>query len=89
MRQMTLAQQAEFQRYSKKTRRKQFLEEMEAVIPWAELLALIEPHYSRGETGRKPVDLSIMLRVYFLQQWFALSDPAADPEEHAAPTKHS
>jgi IS5 family transposase len=54
MRQMSLAQQAEFQRYAKKTRREQFLEEMEAVMPWAELLALLEPHYSRGETVRSP-----------------------------------
>jgi len=65
MQQMTLAHQAEFQRYSKKTRREQFLEEMEAVMPWAELLALAEPHYSKGEAGRKPAGLSIMLRVYF------------------------
>ena len=65
MRQMTLAHQAEFQRYSKKTRREQFLEEMDAVMPWAELLALVEPHYPKGETGRKPVGLDIMLRVYF------------------------
>jgi IS5 family transposase len=78
MRQMTLARQAEFQRYSKKTRREQFLEEMDVVMPWAELLALVSPHYSKGETGRKPVGLEIMLRVYFLQQWFALSDPAVE-----------
>ncbi|HTW78115.1 MAG TPA: IS5 family transposase [Terracidiphilus sp.] len=78
MRQMTLAQQAEFQRYSKKTRREQFLEEMNVVMPWAELLALVSPYYSKGETGRKPVGLEIMLRVYFLQQWFALSDPAVE-----------
>lgn len=78
MQQLTLAQQAEFQRYTKKTRREQFLEEMDAVMPWAELLALVKPHYSKGEQGRKPVGLGIMLRVYFLQQWFALSDPAVE-----------
>jgi transposase, IS5 family len=78
MHQMTLAHQAEFQRYSKKTRREQFLEEMEAVMPWSELLALIEPHYPKGENGRPPVGLSIMLRVYFLQHWFNLSDPAVE-----------
>ncbi len=70
MRQMTLAHQAEFQRYAKKTRREQFLEEMDAVMPWAELFSLVMPHYSKGEMGRKPVGLEIMLRVYFLQQWF-------------------
>ena len=78
MPQLTLAHQTGFERYSKKTRREQFLEEMDAVMPWAELLALLEPYYPKGETGRKPVGLSIMLRVYFLQQWFALSDPAAE-----------
>jgi IS5 family transposase len=78
MQQLTLAHQADFQRYTKKTRREQFLEEMDAVMPWSELLALVAPYYSSGETGRKPVGLEIMLRVYFLQQWFALSDPAAE-----------
>jgi IS5 family transposase len=78
MRQMTLAHQAEFQRYTKKTRREQFLAEMDAVIPWAELMALVAPHYSKGEIGRKPVGLDIMLRVYFLQQWFALSGPGVE-----------
>jgi IS5 family transposase len=78
MRQMMLAHQAEFLRYAKKTRRDQFLEEMDAVVPWADLLALVEPHYPKGETVRKPVGLEIMLRVYFLQPWFALSDPGVD-----------
>jgi IS5 family transposase len=78
MQQMTLAHQAEFQRYTKKTRREQFLEEMNAVMPWDELISLVAPHYSKGETGRKPVGLPIMLRVYFLQQWFALSDPGVE-----------
>jgi len=52
MQQLTLARQAEFQRYTKKTRRKQFLKEMEAEMPWAKLKALVAPHYSKGETGR-------------------------------------
>ena len=78
MRQMSLAQQAEFQRFAKKSRREQFLEEMDAVMPWAELLAQIEPHYPKGEMGRKPVGLGIMLRLYLVQHWFALSDPAAE-----------
>jgi len=47
-------------------------------MPWADLYALVAPHYSKGEAGRKPVGLEIMLRVYFLQQWFSLSDPAAE-----------
>lgn len=78
MRQMSLAQQAEFQRFAKKSRREQFLETMDAVMPWAELLALVEPHYPKGEQGRKPIGLAIMLRLYFVQHWFALSDPAAE-----------
>ena len=77
MRQMSLAQQAEFQRFAKKSRREWFLDEMEAVMPWAELVALVEPHYPKGEQGRKPVGLGIMLRLYFVQHWFALSDPAS------------
>ncbi|HEX3940091.1 MAG TPA: IS5 family transposase [Acidobacteriaceae bacterium] len=85
MRQITLAHQAEFQRYGKKTRREHFLEEMEAVMPWGELLAVVEPHYSKGETGRKPVGLAIMLRVYFLQQWFALSDPGVEDALYESP----
>jgi len=73
-----LAQQAEFQRFAKKSRRERFLEEMDAVMPWAELMGLVEPHYPKGEQGRKPVGLGIMLRLYFVQHWFALSDPAAE-----------
>jgi IS5 family transposase len=65
MKQLSLAQQAEFQRYSKKTRREQFLDEMDVVMPWAELYALTAPHYSKDEVARKPVGLEIMLRVYF------------------------
>lgn len=65
-------------RKGKVTRRERFLAEMDAVIPWAELIALIEPHYPKGETGRPPQDLERMLRIYFLQQWFNLSDPQAE-----------
>jgi IS5 family transposase len=78
MQQLTLAREAEFQRFTKKTRREQFLEEMDTVMPRSELLALVAPYYSKGETGRKPVGLAIMQRIYFLQQRFALSDPAAE-----------
>ena len=85
MRQMTLAHQAEFQCYIKRTRREQFLAEMDAVMPRAELLALVAPHYSKGEVGRKPVGLDIMLRVYFLQQWFALSDAGVEDALYESP----
>jgi IS5 family transposase len=57
------------------TRRERFLSEMERVVPWAQLEALIEPKYPKaGRVGRQPVGVSRMLRMYFLQQWFGLSD---------------
>ena len=62
----------------KVTRRERFLGEMNAVIPWARLVALIEPHYPKAGRGRRPHDLERMLRIYFLQQWFNLSDPQAE-----------
>jgi IS5 family transposase len=62
----------------KVTRRERFLAEMNAVIPWTRLIALIEPHYPKAGRGRRPHDLERMLRIYFLQQWFNLSDPQAE-----------
>jgi IS5 family transposase len=62
----------------KVTRREQFLAEMDGVIPWAELVALIEPYYPKAGRGRQPLGLEKMLRIYFLQQWFNLSDPQAE-----------
>lgn len=62
----------------KVTRREQFLAEMDRVIPWQPLLALIEPHYPKAGKGRQPLGLEKMLRIYFLQQWFNLSDPQAE-----------
>ncbi len=67
-----------FERYTKKTKRALFLEEMEQVVPWAELCALIAPHYAKAGNGRPPVGLERMLRIYFLQQWFNLSDPGVE-----------
>ena len=60
------------------TRRERFLAEMDAVIPWARVLWLIEPHYPKAGNGRQPLGLEKMLRIYFLQQWFNLSDPQAE-----------
>jgi len=62
----------------KTTRRERFLAEMDAVVPWARLVALIEPDYPKGSHGRPPLGLETMLRIYFLQQWFHLSDPQAE-----------
>jgi len=62
----------------KKTRKREFLEQMERVVPWAALVELITPYYPEGHTGRPPFALETMLRVHFLQQWFSLSDPAME-----------
>jgi len=67
-----------FDRPRKQTRRERFLAEMEIVVPWAALSALIEPHYPLGERGRPPIGIERMLRIYFLQQWFNMSDPQAE-----------
>jgi IS5 family transposase len=78
MKQQTLASQASFEKYGRKSRRELFLDEMEMVVPWAELEALVEPHYPKAGNGRRPVGLQIMLRTYFMQQWFNLSDPGVE-----------
>lgn len=69
-----------FERFGKPTRRAKFLAEMDRVVPWSELCALIEPVYpkSGAQGGRPPLPLQRMLRVYFLQLWFDLSDPGAE-----------
>jgi IS5 family transposase len=80
--QMTLStqQDAGFERHRKATRRDVFLAEMDKVIPWSDLCAVIEPFYpkEREGGGRRPVGLERMLRIHFLQQWYALSDPAVE-----------
>jgi IS5 family transposase len=75
--QRTLAGLA-WQTKGKVTRRERFLAEMDAVIPWTRLLALIIPHYPKAGKGRQPIGAERMLRIYFLQQWFNLSDPQAE-----------
>src|SRR5471030_263243 len=77
MKQMTLAA-ANFERYRKTTRREAFLLEMNRVVPWRELCALIEPVYPKAGNGRPPIGLERMLRIHFLQHWFNLSDPAVE-----------
>jgi IS5 family transposase len=77
MKQTTFASAA-WSAKGKTTRRERFLAEMNAVIPWARLTALIEPHYPKAGNGRQPMPLERMLRVYFMQLWFSLSDPQAE-----------
>ena len=62
----------------KKTRKREFLAQMEKVVPWDDLIALIAPYYPEGKNGRPPFSLHSMLRIHFLQQWFSLSDPAME-----------
>ncbi len=77
MKQTTLAAVG-FNKYAKTTRRAVFLREMNQVVPWSRLCKLIEPHYPKVGNGRPPIGLERMLRIYFLQQWFNLSDPAVE-----------
>lgn len=77
MKQATFASLA-FEHKKKLTRREQFLAEMDQVVPWVRLVKRIERHYPKAGNGRAPMPLETMLRIYFLQQWFNLSDPAAE-----------
>jgi IS5 family transposase len=78
MKQQPLAVASGFERFGKRSRRAEFLAAMEPVVPWGELVALIEPHYPDKGKGRPPVGVERMLRIYFLQQWFNLSDPGVE-----------
>jgi len=77
MKQTTFASLA-FESKKKLTRRERFLREMDQVVPWARLTKLVAPHYPKAGNGRAPMPLEMMLRIYCLQQWFNLSDPAAE-----------
>lgn len=71
--------EAGFEKYRKKTRKEQFLDEMDHIIPWKELCDAIEPFYPKPKgAGRRPIGIERMLRIHFLQHWFNLSDPAAE-----------
>ena len=72
--------QVEYAGKKRTTRREVFLAEMEQVMPWSEVLGVIEPHYPKGKRGRPPVGLERMLRVYLVQQWYNLSDEGAEDE---------
>jgi len=67
---------------NKRTRRRAFLEEMDRVVPWSELVALISPFMPEGRRGRPPFAVEVMLRIHFMQQWFNLSDPAMEEALH-------
>jgi IS5 family transposase len=86
MKQLSLAE-SKFVKKPKATRRQVFLAEMDRVVPWTRLCALIEPHYPKvgAKGGRPPKPLETMLRIHFMQQWFALSDPAMEEALHDMP----
>jgi transposase, IS5 family len=67
-----------YENKKKKTRREKFLEEMDQVIPWEELVQIIKKYYPRAGNGRQPMPLERMLRIYFMQQWYGLSDPSME-----------
>ena len=84
MKQISLAATG-FQLVIKRTRKREFLGEMNLVVPWAELVGLIEPHAPLGKTGRPPFAVATMLRIHFMQQWFGLSDLAMEEALHDMP----
>jgi transposase, IS5 family len=77
--------QSGFEKFARQSKRELFLEEMDKFVPWARLVAPIGSHYPTGEQGRPAVGLERMLRLYFLQQWFNLSDPGLEDTLYESP----
>ena len=86
MKQHTLAVVVGFERFGRQSRRAEFLSQIDVVVPWPELVALIDPHYPDTGKGRPPVGVERMLRIYLLQQWFNLSDPAVEDALYESPS---
>ena len=84
MKQISLATTG-FELVTKRTRKREFLDEMNLVIPWSQLLALIAPHAPAGKSGRPPFATEVMLRIHLLQQFFGHSDPAMEEALHDIP----
>jgi IS5 family transposase len=70
---------------TKRTRKREFLDEMNRVVPWAALVELVAIHAPEGKKGRPPFPIETMLRIHFMQQWFTLSDPAMEEALHDVP----
>ena len=68
----------EYENKGRVARCEKFLADMQRIVPWTALLAVIEPHYPKGERGRPPIGLERMLRIYFLQQWYSLADESLE-----------
>jgi IS5 family transposase len=77
MKQVTFASMA-YENKKKQTRRERFLSEMNKAVPWERLVSRIEPYYPKAGNGRRPMPLEQMLRIYFMQQWYSLSDPGME-----------
>jgi len=75
---MAVDQGAGFERFRRRTKREDFLDSMNAIVPWAALCAVIEPHYPKPGNGRPPIGLERMLRIHLLQHWFNLADNAVE-----------
>ena len=89
MRQEMPASQEVSEKFARKSKRELFLDRMEQVIPWGELLALVESRDPQAESGQRPASLSILLRTYLIQQWFNLSDPGAEEALYESPVLRS
>ena len=74
-----------FELVTNRTRKREFLAEMNSVVPWAALVSLIEPHAPSGKTDRPPFAVLTLLRIHFMQQWFGFSDPAMEEALHDLP----
>jgi IS5 family transposase len=81
MNQISLSQTG-FELSAKRTRKRIFLDQMQRIIPWDSLVALISKHAPSGANGRPPFAVAVMLRIHFMQQWFTLSDPAMEEALH-------
>ena len=92
MKQQTLAVASEegsgFEQYRKLTRRDAFLKTMDAIVPWAALCEVIEPHYPKAGNGRPPIGLQRMLRIHFIQHWFNLADLACEEALYDSASLH-
>ena len=78
MKQITLARAKGFEVHGRATRKSEFLARMEALVPWAQFCALIEPHYPKAGNARPPRDLEQVLRMYLVANWFNLADEACE-----------
>jgi IS5 family transposase len=78
-----------FVEHPKRTRKTQFLDDMDRVVPWSRLITPIEPYYPKAGNGRRAFALETMLRIHFMQQWFAYSDPVMEEALHDIPLLRS